>query len=465
MATVNGRTPNLHEIRAAFHGNVVASGDPGYEDARTVWNGMIDRHPLAVVRVADLDDVRAGVAIARDRGLPLAIRGGGHNVAGNSTVEDGLVLDLGDLKMIGVDPEARLVRVGAGATLGDIDRATAPHGLVVPMGVVSRTGIAGLTLGGGFGWLVREYGLTVDNLVAVDVVSASGELLRASGTENADLFWGLKGGGGNFGVATTFTFQAHPLGPEVFAGTFVYERRHWVDALRAFRDWTAHLDDRMTSIVTFLVPPPEFEMGDQVLMLIAFAWAGPDQADGERTVAPLRTGAPPDVELLEPTRWVDWQSASDSFLLKGVRAYWKNAFFKGFGEELQEALIEHAGAQTWLGTGADFHHMGGAFGRVAEGDTPFPNRSAGYWLNIYGFWADQADDSHHTAWVKGLHAATAPHSMAGAYVNAFAQDRGADARDQALAIYGAAKLDRLVELKRRYDPGNLFRLNHNIPPN
>jgi FAD/FMN-containing dehydrogenase len=464
MATDNGKAVDLHEIRAAFHGDVIASVDPGYDDARTVWNGMIDRHPLAVVRVADLDDIRAGIALARDRRLLLAIRGGGHNVAGNSTVDDGLVLDLGGLKTVDVDPEAGLVRVGAGATLGDIDRATEPHGLVVPMGVVSRTGIAGLTLGGGFGWLVRAYGLTVDNLVAVDLVTASGELLRASSTENADLFWGLKGGGGNFGVATNFTFRAHPLGPEVFAGTFVYQQQRWGDALRAFRDWTADLDDRMSSIATFLVPPPEFEMGDEVQMLLGFAWAGSDQAEGERAVAPLRASAPPDVELLQPTRWVAWQSESDPSLPKGVRAYWKNAFFERFGEELQEILIEHAGAQTWLGTGTDLHHMGGAFGRVAEGDTPFPNRSAGYWLNIYGFWANQVDDEHHTAWVRGLHEATAPYSMAGAYVNAFAQDRGHSRRDQALAIYGAAKLDRLVELKRRYDPSNLFRLNHNIPP-
>jgi hypothetical protein len=220
----------------------------------------------------------------------------------------------------------------------------------------------------------------------------------------------------------------------------------------------------MSSIVTFLVPPPEFEMGAQVRMLLGFAWAGSDHAEGERAVAPLRTSAPPDVELLQPTRWVDWQSESDPILPKGVRAYWKNAFFERFSDKLQEVLIQHAGSQTWLGTGADLHHMAGAFGRVAETDTPFPNRSAGYWLNIYGFWADQADDEHHTAWVRGLHAATAPHSMAGAYVNAFAQDRGLDGRDQARAIYGAAKLNRLVELKRRYDPGNLFRLNHNIPP-
>ncbi|MEA2620348.1 MAG: hypothetical protein QOC97_1121, partial [Chloroflexota bacterium] len=253
---VNDRNvPAADELRATFHGRVITRDDPQYDDARMVWNGMIDRRPLAIIRAADVDDMRAAIRLASERGLPLAIRGGGHNVAGNSTVDDGIVLDLGGLTAIEVDPDARTVQAQPGATLGDLDRATEPFGLAVPVGVVSMTGIAGLTLGGGFGWLVRSHGLTVDNLIAADVMTADGEVVHASETENPDLLWGLKGGGGNFGVVTSFTFHAHPLASPIFGGNFIYERPRWGDALRAFRDWTVELDDRMTSIVTFLVPP------------------------------------------------------------------------------------------------------------------------------------------------------------------------------------------------------------------
>jgi FAD/FMN-containing dehydrogenase len=465
MPTVDPQPPVPDELRNLFRGSVVGSADPDYDEARSVWNGMIDRRPLAIVRAADLDDVRAGIRLARDRGLPLAIRGGGHNVAGNATVDAGIVLDLGGLKVIDVDPGSTTVRVDPGVTLGDIDRATERYGLAVPMGVVSQTGIAGLTLGGGFGWLVRAHGLTVDNLIAADVMTAAGELTRATETENADLFWGLKGGGGNFGVVTSFTFRAHPLPPKIFGGNLIYEQTRWHEALVAWRDWTAKLDDRMTSIISFLVPPPELEMGDRALMLLGFAWSGPDHDEGERILSPLRTAAPADTELIEPTRWVEWQSASDAFLSKGVRAYWKNAFFQALDDRMIDTLIEHASAQTWLGTGTDLHHMGGAFGRVPEAATPFPNRSANYWLNIYGFWADATDDDHHSAWVRSLHGAATPHSMAGAYVNALAHDGDrANPRQLAEAAYGPEKLERLITLKRKYDPENLFRLNHNIPP-
>jgi len=232
-----------------------------------------------------------------------------------------------------------------------------------------------------------------------------------------------------------------------------------------WRAWTADLDDRMTSIISFLIPPPEFELGDRVLMLVGFAWTGADHAEGEAVVAPLRVAVQPDVEMIEPARWVEWQSAFDFVLPKGIRAYWKNAFFEKLTDEFLDALIEVAGSQTSLGTGTDLHHMGGAFGRVAEDATPFPNRSAGYWLNMYANWYEPAEDDQQIAWVRGLHAATAPFSMGGAYVNAVApeQARG-DAQRQILAIYGPAKLERLKALKRKYDPDNLFRLNHNIRP-
>ena len=452
-------------LRNEIEGAVLEPGEDGYEEARRVWNGMIDRRPAAVVRAAGVRDIAPTIRRARDLGLPLAIRGGGHNVAGNGTVDGGIVLDLGALNAVAVDPARREVRVEPGATLGDLDRATEPHGLAVPIGVVSGTGVAGLTLGGGVGWLTRAYGLSIDNLLAADVVTAAGEEVHASATENEDLFWGLRGGGGNFGVVSAFTFRAHPLEAEVFAGTFVYGPAQWVDALRAYGDWSVGLPDALTSIVTFMTPPPEFELGDGPLMFLGFAWAAGTRAEAEHLVDRLRTAAPPDGELIQPTKWTAWQSAVDFMFPKGARAYWKNTSFDRLDDPTIEVLARRAAEQTWQGTGFDIHHMEGAFGRVSADATAFPNRSARYWLNIYGYWPDAADDEARTAFVRGLAADMEPHASGGQYVNFLGQDGDrSDLRSAALAVYGPDKLRRLTDLKRRYDPDNLFHLNHNIPP-
>ena len=452
----------VERLRADMAGTV-AEGDPAYEDARRVWNGMIDRRPVAVVRAREVSDVARVIAVARASGLPLAVRAGGHNVAGNGTVDRGIVLDLGALRSVEVDAAARTVRVDAGATLADLDAATQAHGLVVPSGVISATGVAGLTLGGGVGWLTRPYGLTIDNLLAADVVTASGETVHASQNENADLFWGLRGGGGNFGVVTSFTFRAHPLGPDVFAGNLVYGRERWPDALRAYAAWTARLPDALNSIVSFMVPPPEWEMGDDVLMLVGFIWAGDESAEAKGLVDELAAAAVPDADVREPTTWIAWQSAADSLFPKGVRAWWKNAALDELDDGAIETIAEHAGRLTGPGTAADIHHFGGAFARVPEDATAFPNRSAQYWLNVYGFWTDPAQDAARIAWVRGFHAAMEPHAAPGEYVNFLGRDERGDARARALAAYGPGTLDRLTALKRRYDPTNLFRLNHNIP--
>ena len=452
-------------LREQVGGSVVVPEDPDYDEARRVWNGMIDRRPIAIVRAAGIDDIARVIQHARDADLPLAIRGGGHNVAGNGVVDAGIVLDLGRLNRVEVDADARLVRVEAGATLADIDRATEPFGLAVPIGVVSGTGIAGLTLGGGIGWLTRAHGLTIDNLVSADVVTATGEILRASETENPDLFWGLRGGGGNFGVVTSFTFRAHPLDPDVFAGTFIYEQPRWTQALQAFAEWTPDLPDGLTSIVTFMVPPDEWELGDRALMFIGFAWAHTDRSQGQAAVARLQKAAAPDIAILDPTRWLTWQSAFDAILPKGVRAYWKNASFDHLDTAMIETIVENTGAQTWFGTAADLHHMEGAYGRVSEQATPFPNRSARYWLNIYGFWPQAEDDPARIAWVRGFADAMGPYAMAGQYVNFLGHEEpSGDSRQKARMAYGPEKLDRLAALKQRYDPGNFFRINHNIPP-
>ena len=453
----------LDDATTTIRGRIIRPDDPDYHAARAVWNAMIDRRPALIVEATGSDDVAATIALARRTGLALAIRGGGHNVAGNGTVEGGIVLDLGGMRAVEVDAGARRVRVEAGATLADIDQATEPHGLAVPIGVVSGTGIAGLTLGGGVGWLVRAHGLTIDNLLEAEVVLATGERVTANETDHADLFWGLRGGGGNFGVVTAFTFRAHPLDPEAFVGSLVYERQRWGEALRAYRAWTADLPDELTTLITFLVPPADWEMGDRPMMFLGFAWAGADREAGRAVIDRLIAACPPDVPLLDPTRWVTFQTAFDGAMPKGVRAYWRNAWFDRFDEAVIDAIVEHGGRQAWVGTAADLHHMGGAFGRVPEVATAFPSRAAAFWLNIYGFWADPADDAARTAWVKGFSDAVRPLAMAGQYVNFLGRDEG-DARAKALAVYGPAKYERLVAIKRRYDPDNLFRINHNIPP-
>jgi FAD/FMN-containing dehydrogenase len=461
--TIDIDAGSIEGLRAAIQGRVLTAAEADYDEARRVWNGMIDKRPVAIVQAASASDVAPTIAFARETGLLLAIRGGGHNVAGNGTVDDGIVLDLGRLNGVEVDPGTRLVRVEAGATLGDIDRATEPFALAVPMGVVSGTGIAGLTLGGGVGWLTRPHGLTIDNLVSADVVLASGEAVRASASENADLFWGLRGGGGNFGVVTSFTFRAHPLDPDVFAGSLIYELPRWRAAVDAYVAWAADLPDELTTLVTFMVPPPDWELGVLALMFVGFAWAGADPNEGRAAIDRLRTACPPDVAVMDPTRWRTFQSGFDAAMPKGVRAYWRNASFDRFDGPMIDTLVEHCGAQTWVGTAADLHHMGGAFGRVPEDATAFPDRSADFWLNIYGFWPDAADDAARVSWVKGFSDAMRPHALAAQYINFLGHDDD-DAHRKALAVYGQAKLERLMAVKRRYDPANVFRVNHNIPP-
>lgn len=462
----------LEDLSRHIDGDVVVPGDGDYDEARAVWNGMIDRRPAAVVRAADIGDVAPVVAFARRHALPLAVRGGGHNVAGNGTVDGGMVLDLRDCNAVGVDTAAGTVTVEPGATLAEVDAATTPHGLVVPGGVISTTGVAGLTLGGGFGWLTRKHGLTIDSLRAAELVTADGDTVRASADENPDLLWGLRGGGGNFGIVTSFTFGAHPLPQPVYAGNLVYGRAKWKSALRAYVRWTRDLPDELTSILTLFTPPEELGMGAEPLLVCGFVWAGGDHAAGERCVAPLLADAPPDDREIRPVQWPAWQSSMDVAFPRGKRAYWKNTSYDRFDDDVIDLLVARAEEQTWRGTAFDIHHMGGAMRRVPADATAFPERGSEFWLNIYGFWGDAEDDARNIAFVRGFAADMQRFSTGGQYVNFLgAEDPGVpgtvsddEARDRARAVYGAGKLERLAELKRRYDPENVFRLNHNIPP-
>ncbi|MEX5235021.1 FAD-binding oxidoreductase [Kocuria arenosa] len=454
----------LRDLAGHLTGALIGPQDPDYDDARRVWNGMVDVRPRALARAGSVADVDLVLATARRTGLPLAVRGGGHNIAGHSTVADGLVLDLGGLTGVVVDPAARLVTAQPGATLAHVDRATAPHGLAVPLGVVGGTGVAGLTLGGGIGWLTRTHGLTVDNLVSAEVVTAAGEHLHVDGTEHPELFWGLRGGGGNFGVVTSFRYRAHPLASPVLVGGLVYRRPRWEHALAAFEVWARELPDAMNTIVSFVVLPPEYGLGPEVLMTVGFAWASPRHGAGLELVDRLRAAAPPDLETVGPVPWTVWQTAKDPVFPTGSRGYWKNVAFSRLDEEVVSALVAAASEITWVGSGINLHCLRGAFGRVPEDATAWPSRSARFWLNIFGFWRDPADDARLTAYARTVHAALEPFAEPGQYVNFLGAEAGGDPVVAARQAYGRAKHERLVELKNRFDPENMFRGNHNIVP-
>ena len=299
--------------------------------------------------------------------------------------------------------------------------------------------IGGLTLAGGYGWLIRAYGLTVDNLLEADVVTAAGEPVHASESENEDLFWGLKGGGGNFGVVTSLTFRAQTLASPILAGNLIYSVPKWGDALRAYAGWAASLDDRMSTIVRFLVPPPALRAGDRVLMLIGFAWAGTDLNEGSSILGPLVTAARPDFQLVRPTPWPEWQSSFDFAVPSGLREYWKNAFFTSLSDDVIDMLVAAGSAQTWLGTGIDLHQLGGASGRVAEDATAFPTRAASFWGNFYGFWRDAADDERNLRWIHDTHNAAGRLAMNGPFVNAMSPDSDS-MRDQLKASLGPGEV-------------------------
>lgn len=459
-------TAAIQGLAEHIKGSVIAPGDPAYDDVRTVWNSMHDRRPAVIVRVAETQDVVTALRFARAHDLPLAVRGGGHSVAGNGTVADGLVVDLRDMRAVSVDQVGRVVAVDGGATLGDMDRATQELGLAVPTGVVSATGVAGLTLGGGVGWLTRAHGLAADNLLAADVVLADGSLVRAAPDEDAELLWGLRGGGGNFGIATRLYLQAYPLGPAVLAGAMIYHRPRWADALRAFRRWTADLPDPMTAIVTFITLPAAWDVADEPVMLTGFAWADADAAEGHRLIARLRDELAPDLEVLDPTTWTAWQSSMDEVFVGRSRAYWKNVALDRLDDGAISAIVDRAEALPTDRTGFDIHHMGGAAGRVPVDATAFPNRTAPYWVNAYAIWDEASDDDRGIGWARSVRAALEPFAAAGEYVNFLGahETDGDTAAASALRAYGHEQLRRLVALKRRVDPANVLRRNQNILP-
>jgi FAD/FMN-containing dehydrogenase len=454
----------VETLSSELSGALVRPGDDSYDEARRVWNGMIDLRPEAIVRAETTEDVRAALETARATGLPLAVRGGGHNVAGFGTIDGGLVIDLSPLRHVEVDIPARRVRVGGGATLADLDAATQAHGLVVPAGVVSETGIAGLALSGGLGWLRRKWGLSADNLVGATLVTAAGDVVDVSEDSDPELLWGLRGGGGNFGVVTELVFEAHELGPEVaflfavyplaVAGHVLAEHERIVDGAG---------DVVSTLVVLGRVPPlddfPE-EIHEAPYVAVLGMYAGPAD-EGEAALQPLRELGEVLVDLSGPMQYVDAQTIYDPDYPAGHRYYWKSTNLEALTPEIAQVLVEHTLAAPSQHSTIDVWLNGGAIARVGESETAFRGRTTRYLVNPEANWEHAVDDDANVTWARGVLAALEPHAAGGTYLNfpGFLEE----GEDLVRASHGA-NYERLAALKARLDPENLFRRNANVEP-
>ncbi|TCC16872.1 FAD-binding oxidoreductase [Kribbella speibonae] len=462
MSTIAADVHALNELATDFRGDLIRPGDPAYDDQRRVWNGSIDRRPGLIARCTGVADIRSALAYARRTGGPVAVRGGGHSFPGHSTCDGGTLIDLGLLKGIRVDPVRRTARAQAGVLLGELDRETQAFGLATPSGIVTHTGLAGLTLGGGIGWLMRKYGLSIDNLLSADVVTADGELVTASPDENADLFWGIRGGGGNFGVVTEFDFQLHPVGPIVYGGLVAWPMDLSPELMRFYRDWITGIPDELTTAVihrrlpsTPTIPP---ELHGRPVVAVVACYAGPVE-DGERVVAPLKAFAPPLLDLVKPQPYLDLQAMLDPGFPHGRWYYIRAGDVAELSDEVIDVAVARGHAIDSPYTAYPIFHLGGAISRVPADSTPFGGRASGHTFNFVG--ATDGPDGFEAQrdWVRDSWRALEPH-LTGVYLN-FLSNEGTD---RIRSAYGAATYDRLQTLKRKYDPGNLFHLNQNIPP-
>lgn len=452
----------LDELSTALRGQLLQASDAGYEPARAIWNAMIDRRPAFIARCAGTADVRAALAFARDHGLPLAVRGGGHNIAGSALCDDGLVIDLSGMKSVQINPELRRARVEGGATLHDFDHEAQAYGLATPLGINSTTGVAGLTLGGGFGWLSRTLGLAVDNLLAADMIMANGQRLHVSATEHPDLFWAIRGGGGNFGVVTLFEFQLHPVGPEVTAGLMVFPFSQARAVLMRYRDFVPAMPDDLTvwAVLRKAPPlpflPPEAH-GQDVLALPIFSPLKPEAVQG--AIEHIAGFGQPLGMHIGAMPYTAWQQTFDPMLTPGARNYWKSHNFKQLSEQAIDSVLRYAGnlptpqCEIFLGL------LGGQAGKPAPHDTAYPHRDALYVMNVHTRWDSPDDDARCIAWARDFFAAAAPHAAGSVYVNFLTQDESGRTAD----AYGE-NYARLAQIKVKYDPDNLFRSNQNICP-
>jgi FAD/FMN-containing dehydrogenase len=448
-----------------FRGRLISAGHADYDTARAVWNGAVDRRPRLIARCIGAADVVAAVRFARDHDLEIAIRGGGHNVAGTAVCDDGIVIDLSAMRAVRVDPAGRRAWVQGGALWGDVDHETQAHSLATTGGIVSHTGVAGLTLGGGIGWLMRKHGLTVDNLLAAEVVTAGGELLRASEHEHPDLFWALRGGGGNFGVVTAFEFRLHSVGPTVLAGPILWDATDAGEVLRFYRDFVRNAPDELGTVVRFGAAPPLSVIREDLhwrpVVMLGACYSGPIE-DGEQVLRPLRAFRTPLLDLVGPAPYVGFQSALDPTVLHGWNYYWKSTHLPELRDDLIDVIAGHAFSCSSPRSYVAMFHLKGAVSRVADGATAFGNRQASHAMTVDAVWRPGEDDfgDRDTAWTRGFFAALG-RFREGVYVNFLGGDEDADRVREA---YGGSVYDRLVDVKTTYDPDNVFRHNQNIRP-
>jgi FAD/FMN-containing dehydrogenase len=454
---------SVAELDAAMRGRLVRPSDADYDQVRAIWNGAHDRYPALIAQCAGVADVMRALEFARSEELRVAVRSGGHSIPGHSSVDGGIVIDLSPMQGIRVDPQRRTVRAEAGVTWAGLDHETQAFGLATTGGLVSSTGIAGLTLGGGIGWLMRKHGLAADNLLSADVVTADGRLVHASAEENPELFWGLRGGGGNFGVVTALEYRLHPVGPLVTAGAVFYPGDRAGEVLRAYRDWVGTAPDELTTLVNLLTGPPapflpEEWHGRPLVAVIGMHAGAADEA--ERALRPLREIATPVADLFGPMPYVAMQSLIDPLWGPGAYSYMKAGYMRGLDDQAIDALVAQHATVTSPKTEIHVQHLGGAVARVAPDATAFGERSAPFLLNVIAstFTADGYDDA--VDWAQATHAAVTPALTGGAYVN-FLSSEG---DERVRAAYGAANYERLVALKNEYDPTNVFRLNQNVQP-
>jgi FAD binding domain/Berberine and berberine like len=445
-----------------FRGRLITAGHADYDTARAIWNGAIDRRPRLIARCIGTGDVIAAVRFARDHELEIAIRGGGHNVAGAAVCDDGIVIDLSAMRAVRVDPAARTAWVQGGALWGDVDRETQAHGLATTGGIVSHTGVAGLTLGGGIGWLMRKHGLTVDNLLAVDIVTADGKVLHASADEHPDLFWALRGGGGNFGVVTAFEFRLHTLGPTVLAGPILWDAADAAEVLRFYRDFVRDAPDELGAVVRFGAAPPlpdiPADLHWRPVVMVGACYAGPIE-EGEQVLRPLRGSRTPLLDLVGPTPYVGFQSALDSTVAHGWNYYWKSTHLPALRDDLIDAIAANAFSCSSPRSYAALFHLKGAVSRVGEGATAFGNRQASHAITLDAVWRPGEDfGGQDTAWTRRFFAALGPFRE-GVYVNFLGGD---EEPDRVREAYGDDVYNRLVDVKANYDPDNVFHHNQNI---
>ena len=452
----------LGALRTTFRGELVRPGEPAYDERRKIWNGSIDRHPALIVRCAGVADVIAAVRFARGTDLPVAVRGGGHSFPGLSTCDGGIVIDLSLMRGIRVDPIARTARAQAGVLLGELDRETQAFGLAVPAGIVTHTGLAGLTLGGGIGWLMRKYGLTIDQLLGVDMITADGEFVKASATENPELFWGIRGAGSNFGIVTAFEFRLNPVGPIVLAGPIFWPMKDSAKVLRFYRDWIADAPDELTTIVVHRRVPPisaiPAELHGKPVVTVICCYAGSVE-EGARVIRPMKEFGSPLFDLCVPKPFVAHQSMFDASFPHGQWYYFRSANLAELNDAVIDIVAERAQRMTSPLTAFPIFQLGGAIRRVGDDETAFSGRDAGHTININATTATAAGFDEEREWSRSFWTALRPYHSS-VYVN-FLMDEGEERIRQA---YGPERYDRLKALKRKYDPDNFFRLNQNIPP-